>query len=638
MKRTRKIPKHLDAQAYLAAIISSSDDGIISKDLTGNITSWNPAAERIFGYSAEEAIGRHISMLIPADLLSEEDYILGQVRDGKNVTHFETKRRRKNGTLIDISVTVSPIKNSKGKIVGASKIARDITELREADRVSAYLGAIVESSDDAIISKDLNGYITSWNKSAERIFGYTEDEVVGKHITLLIPSERASEEDSLLTTLKTGQRVDHFETVRRHKDGHEVFVSLTVSPIKDRNGNLIGASKVSRDITERLQSQEALKEVSRKKDEFIANMSHELRTPMNAVIGLTSILKKIDGMPDQASKFIDTLELSADNMMALINDLLDLAKIESGGFDIDNIEFSLAEEIAKAVSIINVKAQEKGLKLFVNFAPTADRQYIGDPLRIHQVIMNLLSNAVKFTEQGSIEVYVDGAKRKDNNVIDLTIKVEDTGIGIPTDKLESIFDKFTQADSSITRRYGGSGLGLSITHAIITKLGGTITVKSELGRGTSFLVEIPLKSYGSKVKDAGLEEKDVEIAASNRDVLLVEDYEPNIIVASTMLESLGFNYDIARNGHEALGAFSHGKYDVILMDVQMHDLDGLEATRRIRKIEENKGLNKTPIIAMTAHVRENDKAKCLEAGMDDFLPKPFDFALLAQKIQNYITK
>jgi PAS domain S-box-containing protein len=318
----------IEAQAYLATIITSSDDAIIGKDLDGNIISWNPGAERILGYTPEEAIGKHISIIIPPNRMSEEDHILGQVRLGKRVDHFETVRRAKDGGLVTLSITVSPIRGENDVIIGASKVARNITDIKMAERATAYLGAIVESSDDAIISKDLNGFVTSWNGSAERIFGYTADEMIGRHITLIIPSERLEEEDKILTTLKAGDRVDHFETYRRHKDGRLVPVSITVSPIRDSAGNVIGASKISRDISERVEAEKALKELSRKKDDFLANMSHELRTPMNAVIGLTYLLKAMDSLPPQAKKFVDTLKISAENLMDLINDLLDFAKIE----------------------------------------------------------------------------------------------------------------------------------------------------------------------------------------------------------------------------------------------------------------------------------------------------------------------
>ena len=214
-----------------------------------------------------------MTLLIPQEKFAEEDYIIGQIKQGNRVEHFETMRRNKNGSLINISVTVSPIRNKDGLIIGASKVARDISPFKRAERASAYLGAIIESSDDAIVSKDLNGFITSWNKSAERIFGYLASEVIGRHITLVIPSERLGEEDKILAALRSGNRVDHFETMRRHKDGHMVPVSLTVSPIKDSSGKIVGASKVARDISERINAQQALDESDRKKDEFITNMS-----------------------------------------------------------------------------------------------------------------------------------------------------------------------------------------------------------------------------------------------------------------------------------------------------------------------------------------------------------------------------
>lgn len=624
-----------ESQAYLAAIVASSDDAIISKDLNGTITSWNAAAERIFGYSESEAIGKHISLIIPPDRLHEEDYIIGNIRKGVRLEHFEAVRRAKNGDALTLSVTVSPIRNEQGEIIGASKVARDLTQQRKQERAAAYLGAIIESSDDAIISKDLNGFVTSWNRSAERIFGYKPEEIVGRHITMLIPQERIDEEETILTTLKSGQRVDHFETWRRHKDGHMVPVSLSVSPILDGKGQIIGASKVSRDISERLEAEKMIQEGVRKKEEFLANMSHELRTPMNAVIGLANLLSMSD-IPENTRQFVETLKISADNLMELINDLLDFAKLESGSVELEQVPFNLAHEVEKAISVSNVKAQEKGLKLYVHYAPRLRRQFLGDPLRVHQVVMNLLSNAVKFTQVGTVEVDINGKETPTLGMTEVTIKVSDTGVGIAAGKLDHIFEKFTQADSSITRRYGGSGLGLSISKGLVEKMGGTIRVESELGVGTTFYVTIPL-AHGEledAVPSAVLLQTKQE-QPQRRNVLLVEDYQPNVLVATAMLDKFGYDYDVAQNGFEALRRFAQGQYDVILMDLQMHDLDGLEATRRIRRIEKEKNLERTPIVALTAHVRDQDKDKCLDAGMDDFVPKPFDPALLGKVLQRY---
>lgn len=628
-----------EAKAHLAAIITSSDDAIISKDLNGTILSWNPAAERIFGYTAEEAIGKHISIIIPPDRLSEEDMIIGKIRAGERLDHFEAVRRAKNGNLLDLYVTVSPIRNAAGTIVGASKVARDITAMKKAERESAYLSSIIETSDDAIISKDLDGIITSWNKSAERIFGYPAEEIVGKHISILIPQERISEEEGILTTLRNGKRIDHFETMRRHRNGHLIPVSLTVSPIRNTAGNIIGASKISRDISERIRAEENMRQANIRKDEFMANMSHELRTPMNAVIGLASLMMRMDDLPPKALKFVETLKISADNLMELINDLLDFSKIESNALELEQVEFDLAEQVERAVSVTNVKAQEKRLGLRVHFIPPLSRHYIGDPLRVHQVLMNLLSNAIKFTEKGTVDVEISGAPAADKRTL-VTMRVRDTGIGIPKDKLETIFEKFTQADSSMTRRYGGSGLGLAITKALVEKMGGAISVNSKQGEGSVFTVTLSLGNTErlSSIERFSTESITAKQPNTGRNVLLVEDYEPNVMVASTMLDMLGYNFDVARNGLEALQKFVQSRYDVILMDVQMHELDGLEATRRIRRMETERGLARTPIVAMTAHVREQDKQKCFEAGMDDFIPKPFEPIDLSNKIGRYVNQ
>lgn len=377
--------------------------------------------------------------------------------------------------------------------------------------------------------------------------------------------------------------------------------------------------------------------MSRKKDEFIANMSHELRTPMNAVIGLANLLSRDGSLSPTSRKMVDTLKLSADNLLSLINDLLDFAKIEAGGIHLDEVEFDLAEQVERVLSVANVMAREKSLRLFINYDENINTRNIGDPLRLQQILMNLVSNAIKFTNDGYVEVHIEGATETSAGMTLLTIRVSDTGIGIPKNKLDDIFEKFVQADNSVTRRFGGSGLGLTITKSLIEKMGGTINVESELGVGSTFTVMIPLKHGGetSPIKSFTAHAK-AQPKKVSKDVLLVEDYEPNALVASLMLEDMGYTYEIASNGFDALRKFVHGTFKLILMDVQMHEMDGLEASRRIREIESEKGLPRIPIVAMTAHVGERDKAKCYDAGMDDFIPKPFDPSELAQKLARLI--
>ena len=255
-----------DPDAQLAAIVASSDDAIVGKDLEGHITSWNEAAERMFGYTPDEAVGRHITMIIPEDRLGEEAYVLGEVRKGNRIEHYETVRRRKDGTLIDVSLTVSPVLNAAGQVAGVSKIARDVTQTKRLAREAFRLAAIVESSDDAILSKDLNGFIQTWNRGAERIFGYTAEEAIGRNITMIIPEERLPEETEVLTRVRAGLSVEHFETVRKRKDGCLIDISLTVSPIRGAKGEIIGASKIARDITEPLRLRAQAEEASRMKD------------------------------------------------------------------------------------------------------------------------------------------------------------------------------------------------------------------------------------------------------------------------------------------------------------------------------------------------------------------------------------
>ena len=257
---------------FLASIVESSDDAIVSKDLNGIITSWNRGAERIFGYTAEEAIGRPVTLLIPPDRVDEEPEILSRIRRGKKIDHYETVRRRKDGSLINISLTVSPVRGADGQIIGASKIARDITERRQSEQTTQRLAAIVESSDDAILTKDINGIITSWNQGAERLYGYTADETIGKPVTMLMPDDHLDEEAMILGRIRGGERIDHYETVRRHKDGSLIDISLTVSPLRNSDGKIVGASKIARDITERRRAREQQELLLREMDHRIKNL------------------------------------------------------------------------------------------------------------------------------------------------------------------------------------------------------------------------------------------------------------------------------------------------------------------------------------------------------------------------------
>ncbi len=484
---TERMPSEILSDARLAAIVASSDDAIVSKDLTGIITTWNAAAERMFGYTADEAVGRSITMIIPTERLSEEEYVLSRIRAGLAVEHFETVRRRKDGRLIDVSITVSPLRTGDGTIIGASKIARDVTQAKRIEREAFRLAAIVESSEDAIVSKDLHGIIQTWNRSAHRMFGYTAEEAIGRSITIIIPEERLAEETLVMSKIRVGQTVEHFETLRRRKDGTSIEVSLTVSPIRNAEGVVVGASKSARDVTEAKRLRRMLEEASRAKDEFLAILSHELRTPLNTVVGYARMLQREDVMitPELRTKALEALARNADALIRLVSDVLDTSRIVTGKLRLDHAAFELGDVIRDAVDTQRQAIDSKGLTFSMHIEDNL--RLMGDADRVRQVVWNLLSNATKFTGAGGA-ITLDA--RRSGSAIRL--EVRDTGVGIARSDLPLVFQRFWQAESGVGREFGGLGLGLALSRHIVELHGGTIHADSDgAGCGATFTVTFP---------------------------------------------------------------------------------------------------------------------------------------------------
>jgi len=498
------------AQAYLKAIIESSEDAIIAHDLDGTITLWNPAAERLLGYSADAAIGRPTLMLFPADRHAEEIEVLKRVWGGEPVPHFETALATANGHHIDVSLTVSPILDASGAVVGASTIARDIRGRKAGELAQLHLAAIIESSEDAIVSKDLNGIVTSWNTSAERLFGFTADEMIGQSITRIIPTERLAEETFVLAQVRAGRRVEHFETVRQGKSGDCIDISLTVSPIRNAEGRVIGASKIARDITKHrrlLESQReaqareeaALRQVlevenrriqegSRLKGEFVANMSHELRTPLNSIMGFAELIadQRLGPVPPAYTEFGGLILKSAKHLLQLINDILDLAKVESGKIDLKPEWVDLSSLVDDVTSIAGGVARQRHIEITTGIDPEVRRAYL-DPTRLKQVLYNYLSNAIKFSpEHGRVEIRV----RPDDDER-FCIEVKDRGVGIKPEDVNRLFVEFQQLDASTTKSYPGTGLGLALTKRIVEAQGGSVAVETAPGVGSTFSAILP---------------------------------------------------------------------------------------------------------------------------------------------------
>jgi PAS domain S-box-containing protein len=491
-KIVRDISERLVAdekQSILAAIVASSDDAIISKTLKGIITSWNPAAERLFGHTEAEAVGKHISLIIPQDRLSEEDVIIASIARGDKIDHFETVRMGKNGRLIPISVTISPIFDRAGRVIGASKIARDISISKKVSEKQGMLAAIVDSSDDTILSKTLEGIITSWNRAAERMFGYSASEAVGRHISLIIPKDRLSEETFIIGQVSQGKKVDHFETIRVTKDGREVAISLSVSPILDETGKVIGASKIARDISEHRAIQqerdrlyEQAKALNDKKDEFIGLASHELKTPLTSISGYLHILNMIT-TDDRSKSFVGKTLQQVNKLTALVSDLLDVSKIEAGKLKLAKRPFELRDVVDDVIELMahgnhkyQIELETDVDKLMVN----------GDAQRIEQVIINFITNAIRYSPgQSKVIVYLQ------HEADMVKIGVRDFGIGIARDKLKDVFGRFYRVDDEGST-ISGLGIGLFLAHEVVSRHNGQIWVESEPGRGSVFWFTLPL--------------------------------------------------------------------------------------------------------------------------------------------------
>jgi two-component system sensor histidine kinase/response regulator len=448
----------------------------------------NETAVRHYGYSREE----FLSMTI-ADIRPREDIprLLQSVQPDRTGSYSAGMWRhcKKDGSLIDVEIVAHrmPFEGRRAEVV----LAIDVTERTRADEARAFLASIVESSEDSIIGRTLEGTIISWNRGAERLYGYTAEEAIGKPITMLVPRERWGESMKRADRLKQNENIQSYETIGLRKDGTQINLSLILSPIKDTLGRLIGASAISRDITDRKRAEESLRRgkelaeaANRLKSEFLANMSHEIRTPMNGIMAMTDLVLDTQ-LTSEQSEYLETVKSSAEALLTIINDILDFSKIEAGRLDLDPSDFDLREVLGQAVKLLLPEANRKGLELIWDVSPSTPGLVRGDVTRLRQIILNLTGNAIKFSKRGEIVLRVEPASEDDAGTV-LHFQVRDNGIGIPPDKQQIIFDAFSQADGSITRQFGGTGLGLTISSRLVKMMEGRIWVESDVGRGSTF--------------------------------------------------------------------------------------------------------------------------------------------------------
>jgi two-component system, OmpR family, sensor histidine kinase VicK len=475
------------AALRLAAIVESSDDAIISHDLNGAIETWNRAAYRIFGYSSDEAVGRSVDTLFASHDHTDHRQLIQRFREGDSIAHLQTTGLTKAGETIPVSLSISPVLTPRGEIIGVARIVRDLSAQHRAERDAFRLAAIVSSSEDAIISKDLMGIVQTWNSAAERMFGYSADEMIGESITRIIPADRYSEEETVLTRVRAGLPVEHFETVRQRKDGTLIDISLSVSPIRTPSGLVIGASKIARDVSTQRQLARAAEEANRVKDEFLATLSHELRTPLNAVLGYTRMLRAGRLGTERQERAIDVIERNATVLHQLVSDVLDVSGIVTGKMRINMVPCDVSDIVRAAWDSVRPASDTKGVPILVQ-APNQPVIISCDPDRMQQVFWNLLANAVKFTPPGG-QVSVN-VRHGDGSA---SVSVTDTGVGLSPEALPHIFQRFWQGDSVNSRQTGGLGLGLALARHFVELHGGTISVASSgPGTGATFTVTMPL--------------------------------------------------------------------------------------------------------------------------------------------------
>ncbi len=608
VKLSESLEKKTDLDTLLASPIALDDTEII-RELRSNIFRIN------------------------SDFLDEEYQILNQriklVNKKKN-QYFLTLLIGGAVTAIILMIFNANLFRVQGK--------RSAAEIALSEREEVFRLAI-EGTQDGVYDWNIKENKVFYSDQFAEMLGYNISEFEGTFNDFESKMHPDDKEQALeyINLFINDQLSEYSNTFRmQHKSGRWVWIRSRAKLVRDKKGTPIRAVGAHTDISASKEYEIRLKEAksnaenaNRAKSDFLAHMSHEIRTPLTTINGVAEILAQDNhGLDAKKQKLISVLGSSASSLKDLISDILDFSKIESGALELEEYNFSLFETFEHVISIMTMRATEKGLDFIFDYDEVKNIHLYADPVRLRQILFNLIGNAIKFTENGQVKIQASQIEK--HGIPILKLSIQDTGVGIDKNQFETVFERFKQADGSVSRKYGGTGLGLPISKKLATLMGGDIHVESEKGVGSKFSLTIPMRLVQGSQNDQDIDDSRkhkindrLKAAIANTDkILLVEDYEGNIVVISYMLEELECDFDIAKNGLEAVNLWKDNHYDIILMDVQMPVMDGFTATATIRRLEEEGNIGHTPIIGMTAHALVGDKDKCISSGMDAYLPKP----------------
>jgi PAS domain S-box-containing protein len=599
----------------LQVTLASIGDGVIVTDAHGKVTFINPMTESLTGWPLAEALGQPLQRIFR--ILNEhtreavEDPVEKVLKSGGIVgLANHTLLIRRDGKELPIDDSAAPIRLPDGTLFGIVLIFRDITQRYESDRTRNWLAAIIESSDDAIASKTLDGIVTSWNSGTQRLFGYLAEEIIGKHITTIIPHELHQQEREILAQLRAGQRIDHFDTVRVRKDGSFVDISLTVSPIRDGSGRIIGASKVARDITERKRLERELKLADQRKDEFLATLAHELRNPLAPIRMAADVIARTP-LHAGARSACEIIQRQVSQMARLVDELLDVARINTGRINLMREPLDVREVISMAIESCRPGLESKSHALRISM-PQEPLVVAGDRVRLAQVFANILGNAVKYTSpNGLIEVTArtDGERA--------AVSFKDNGVGINPARLNEVFELFCQLDRSYGDTTSGLGIGLALAQRLVQMHDGQIEAQSNgPGTGSEFIVRLPTISASSVQP---IPERAQSAAPPSRKVLIADDNRDAATSLAMLLEMAGHETRVVFDGQSAIEAAEEYHPHVMLVDIGMPKLNGYEVARILRA---RPWASDSLLVALTGWGQEADRQRALAAGFDRHLVKP----------------